>query len=233
MSVQSRHSARIVSITRSAWALAFGAWIEVRMTRIPSARSSVSNDRLNLVSRSRMRNRMAGEWPSRSITRFRACSGDPGRVRVRRYGTQVDPPAPELDEHEDVERPEPGGLHGEEVAGDDPLRLSPQELGPGWAGPSWGGTEARGPEQGADRRRPDPDPELAEFALDPDAAPTGVLPGQPEDERADGGIDRWPAWATGPAIGPLPPHELAVPPKEGRRGDKEGDPAVTRQDATP
>src|SRR5665811_2604961 len=60
----------------------------------------------------------------------------------------------------------------------------------------------------------------------------GFSPGEPEDERTDRGIDRWPAWATDPAVGPLPPHELAVPPKEGRRGDKEGDPAVTRQDAT-
>jgi len=41
---------------------------------------------------------------------------------------QVDPPAAELDEREDIERPEPGGLDGEEVAGDDPARLGPQEL---------------------------------------------------------------------------------------------------------
>src|SRR5664280_2991440 len=73
MSVQSRHSILIVSITLSAWALAFGAWIGVRMTRIPSERSTVSNDRLYLVSRSRMTNRMAGEWPSRSMTGLRAC----------------------------------------------------------------------------------------------------------------------------------------------------------------
>jgi hypothetical protein len=138
----------------------------------------------------------------------------------------VDPPAPELDEHQDVERAEPGGLDGEEVTGDDPLR--PQELAPGRSGPSWGRTEASDPEQGADRRRTDMDPELAKLALDPDAAPAGVLPGQPEDERTDRGIERWPACATGPAVGPLPPHELAVPPEEGRRGDEVGDPAVTR-----
>jgi len=61
MSVQSRHSARIVSITRSACAFALWAWIGVRMTRIPSERSTVSNGRQNFVSRSRMRNRMAGK----------------------------------------------------------------------------------------------------------------------------------------------------------------------------
>ena len=47
MSDQSRHSARIVSITRSAWAFAFGAWLWVRMTRIPSARSTASNGTLD------------------------------------------------------------------------------------------------------------------------------------------------------------------------------------------
>src|SRR5450759_2514427 len=102
MRVQSRHSALIVSITRSAWALAFGARNGARMTCIPSERSTVSNAPLNFASRSRMRNRMAGERPSRSITRFRACSGDPGRVGVRSGRAQVDPPAPELDEHEDL-----------------------------------------------------------------------------------------------------------------------------------
>jgi hypothetical protein len=52
--------------------------------------------------------------------------GNPRRVRVRRYGTQVDPPAAELDGYQDVERPEPGGLDGEEVAGDDRVGLGPE-----------------------------------------------------------------------------------------------------------
>jgi hypothetical protein len=60
-------------VERSAWALAFGARIGVWMTRIPSARSTVSNRPQNFASRSRMRNRMAGEWPSRFMVRFRAC----------------------------------------------------------------------------------------------------------------------------------------------------------------
>ena len=144
----------------------------------------------------------------------------------------MDPPAPELDEHQDIQCSEPSGLDGEEVAGDDAIGLGPEELGPGRAGPSWGGTESGRPEQGADRRRSDAEAELAQLTLDPHAAPAGVLPGQPEDERTDFRIDRWPSRAPAPTVGPLPPHELAVPPKEGRRGDKEGDPAVTRQDAT-
>jgi hypothetical protein len=43
------------------------------MTRIPSERRTASNDRLNFVSRSRMRNRTTGERPSSAMARFRAC----------------------------------------------------------------------------------------------------------------------------------------------------------------
>jgi hypothetical protein len=73
MRVQSRHSALIVSITRSAWAFALGAWIGVRITRAPSERRTVSNDQLNFVSRSRMRNRTGLARASRSSARLRAC----------------------------------------------------------------------------------------------------------------------------------------------------------------
>jgi len=117
---------------------------------------------------------------------------------VSRCGTEVDPPAPELDEHQDVERPEPGSLDGKEVAGDDAIGMGPEELGLGRAGPSWGGTESGGPEQGADRRCTDSQAELPELAVDPDTAPAGVLPGQPEDERTDFRVDGRPSRAPAP-----------------------------------
>src|SRR5665647_3555005 len=144
----------------------------------------------------------------------------------------MDPPAAELDEHEDVERPEPGGLDGEEVAGDDAIRLGPQELGPGRAGPPRGGPRSRSSEQGPYRRRADSDAELAELALDPHAAPARVLAGEAEDEGTELGIDRRPAKAARPAVGPLPAYELAVPAEEGCRGDEEGDPSITRDHPT-
>jgi len=43
---------------------------------------------------------------------------------VGRGGAQMDSPALESDEDKDVERPEPHGLDGEKVAGDDPCGLS-------------------------------------------------------------------------------------------------------------
>jgi hypothetical protein len=83
-------------------------------------------------------------------------------------------------------------------------------------------------EQGPYRRRACPEAELPQLALDPDAAPARVLPGEAEDEGAELRIDRRPARATGPAIGPLPAYELAVPSEQRRRGDEEGDPSITR-----
>src|SRR5664279_3638569 len=239
MSVQSRHSARIVSITRSAWAFAFGARKGVRMTpwgsktpirscggavvlvdepaeQVPLANvARTDKDRLrsrcergskaeramrapavvvidigpegsiqmpptedegpvealgphrldyalgvgvgvrspdrradhpgtfranDLVEPSaELRVPVSDEEPDRahpSVEVQREVArllGNPRRVRVSRCGTQVDPPAAELNEHEDIERPEPGGLDGEEVGGDDAIGLGPEELGPGRA----------------------------------------------------------------------------------------------------
>ena len=73
MTVGSRHSALIVSITPSAWALAFGAWMGVTITRAPSERVTWSNVRLNFVSRSRMKNRTELARASRPSARLRAC----------------------------------------------------------------------------------------------------------------------------------------------------------------
>src|ERR1035437_1838580 len=117
----------------------------------------------------------------------------PRRVRVCGRGAHVDPPAAELDEHEDVQRPEPGGLDGEEVAGDDAIRLRPEELGPRWARAPRCRTEPGGPEQGADRRRSNPDPELAELALDPHAPRGDRKPG------FDHAAAPWYSWMSPPS----------------------------------
>ena len=50
-------SERTVRTQRSAWAFAFGAWIGVRITLMPSVRKISSKAWLNFVSRSWMRNR--------------------------------------------------------------------------------------------------------------------------------------------------------------------------------
>ena len=152
------------------------------MTRLPSERRTASNERLHFVSWSRLRNRTTGERPSSAMARFRACSGHPRRVRLRGRGAEEDLSAAELDEHEEVERPEPGRLDGAEVARDDPVRL------PGGTRSTLGrsvvGRDPLGPfGAGSGSRRADANAELPKLASDPDTAPSGVLPGEPEAER--------------------------------------------------
>src|SRR5439155_4313168 len=116
--------------------------------------------------------------------------GDPRRVRVPGHAHDVYAPRPDLDLEQHVQGPEPGRLHGEEVHGQDPPGLRPEELAPRGTGPSWSRRKTSSPEDRADRGGPDPDPELAELALDPDAPPPGVLPAEPNDEVPDLGIQR-------------------------------------------
>src|SRR6266700_6237757 len=76
ISIQSRHSRRTVRTHRSANALAFGAWMGVVMVWMPSAAKTSSKARVNLLSRSRTRNRgalvPAFVSPSRLIESSRA-----------------------------------------------------------------------------------------------------------------------------------------------------------------
>src|SRR5450756_2112518 len=166
------------------------------------------------------------------MARFRACWVTQAESGCAVAGLRWIRRLPSSMNTRDVERPEPGGLDGEEVAGDDAIRLGPQELGPGRAGPPRGGPRSRSSEQGPYRRRAHSEAELAELALDPHAAPARVLAGEAEDERTELGIDRRPAKAARPAVGPLPAYELAVPAEEGCRGDEEGDPSITRDHPT-
>src|SRR6266508_4487269 len=59
-----------------------------------------------------------------------------------------------------------------------PLRLRAQELGPRRSLPARRRTKTGAPDDRPDRGRAHPDPELAQFALDPYAAPARVLPPQ-------------------------------------------------------
>jgi hypothetical protein len=80
--------------------------------------------------------------------------------------------------------------------------------------------EALGPEHLVD-----PDPELAEFALDPYATPPRVLPAETDDEIGRVGIERG-STRTSPTVGPLPLDKLAMPAKQRLRRDHERCPAV-------
>src|SRR5437867_2559816 len=62
--------------------------------------------------------------------------------------------------------------------------------------------------------RRDSDAQLGEFATDPHAPPPGVLPSHSQDELSNLIGDRRPSAGRPSPVGPLPSHELPVPPKE-------------------
>jgi hypothetical protein len=86
------------------------------------------------------------------------------------------------------------------------------------------------PQERADRRRTDPDAELAQLALDPHAAPARVLARQPQDQLPPLGIERRPARRSAP-IRPLPPHKFPLPTQKRLRRHHEHRPPLPRQQA--
>jgi hypothetical protein len=71
--IRSVHSRRTVRTQRSATALGCGAFGGVGTTWMPAAANTVSNAALNLLSRSRSRNRKRSTRSSRCMSRLRAC----------------------------------------------------------------------------------------------------------------------------------------------------------------
>src|SRR5262249_33834847 len=71
-----------------------------------------------------------------------------------------------------------------------------------------------------DRRRADADPELAQLALDPHAAPARILPPQPQHQPPHPRIERRSTHAATPDR-PLPRDQLAPPPHKRPRPNPE------------
>jgi len=156
--------------------------------------------------------------------------GDPSRVGSAGRAGEMDPPGRELDEEQDVEGLQEHSLDREEVAGQHSPPLRSQELGPGETRPARRGPEASSAQDPPNRARTDPISELAELSLDSHASPSRVLPPEAGDEVDGLGIDRRSPRSSS-TVGPLPPHELAVPAEESLGRDHERDPTLTREGA--
>ncbi len=193
------------------------------ITSVPSERKTSSKPEVYLESRALIRNRTGVSRSARSYETFLACW-----VTQAESGLALTPAAwtrrVDLNEGQDVERLEEQGLHREEVAGQDPSGLGPQELRPAWTRSARRGTQALSAKKGPDGGGGDPDAELGELALDPDAAPRAVLPPQPKDQLAGVWVKGRPPSDALPSVGPLPPHQLPVPPEQGPRTHHEGGP---------
>ena len=137
----------------------------------------------------------------------------------------MNPPGGELDEEQDIERLQEHRLDGEEVARQHSPALCSEELAPGRTRPARRGTEASATKDATHGAGPDPDSELAQFALDPHAPPSGVLSSETNDEISRLGVEGRPA-GTSTRVGPLPPDQLAVPAKECLRCHHERGPPV-------
>src|SRR5512132_3657812 len=71
-------------------------------------------------------------------------------------------------------------------------------------------TKTGAPDDRPDRGRAHPDAKLAQFALDPHAAPARILPRQLQHELATRIVERRPTRTPSP-IRPLPAHQLPLP----------------------
>ena len=140
---QSRHSARAVRTKRSAIAFAFGARTGVLMIRMPSLAKTASKSRVNLLSRSRIRNRNEPGCSWSVQVNWRACWLTPGAGWVGGAAGEVNPAATELDEEEHVQPLQRYRLDGEEVDREHASRLRAEKRSPGESGPRSGRAKAR------------------------------------------------------------------------------------------
>ena len=108
-----------VPTQRSATALALGAWIGVRMTWAPTARQRSSKTRVNLLSRSRIRNRMVVVSPSRVAREVAGLLGDPCAGGVGGDTREVDSSGVQPHEEQHLQPLPEHGVHGEQVARQD------------------------------------------------------------------------------------------------------------------
>ena len=123
----------MVLTQRSANAFALGERTGVLIASMPIEAKTPSKLAVNLVSRSRMRNRNA---PARLLEVARQVAGDLGHPRPVGVGgdaEEVDDASVEFDHEQDVVAPQQHGVDGEEVGRHDALRLGAEELGPGRA----------------------------------------------------------------------------------------------------
>jgi hypothetical protein len=187
---------------------------------MPAAVKTVSKTAVNLVSRSRSRNRSeSARWP-RSISRFRACWATQAPVGWL-HCDNVDPAGLEFQEEQHVDPFEEHRVDGEEVARQYAVGRGAQELLPGRSRPSRCRADASLVQNLPYRARGDLIAEADQFTVNPAMPPGRVLLGDSQHEVADLASDRWPA-GSGVRIGPVPGDQLAMPAQQ-RRGRGEED----------
>ena len=204
----------------SAIALARGACTGVLMIRTSVAEKTASKAAVNLVSRSRIRNRKRRPASSRSMSRFAGQLGQPGAGRVGGDPEDVHPAGGVLDDEEDIQPAQGDGVEVKQIAGQDSVRLGSQELCPRGSAPTRRRVDAGAVQDLPDGGGADLVAKADEFAVDASVAPGGVLSGQADDQSAHAGGN---GGSTGPGrLGrPAAGEELSVPAQDRARCDEQ------------
>jgi hypothetical protein len=217
-----------VPTQRSANAFAFGARNGVRMISMRSLLNTSSKVRLNLLSRSWIRNRIGVGRSGSDQASWRACWVVQRPSGFALHPARCTPPRLEFDEEEHIQAPEPERLDGEEVARDDRRGIGTEELAPTEQGASAGRRHVGLPEDLCDCCRRDSFTDACELSDDPLVAPTRVLPGKTKHQCTNLLGDRGPTRSPS-AIRPPFPHKLAMPAKQRVRTNEERLPASHAQ----
>ena len=128
-------------------------------------------------------------WDSVTVARRHHLLSEPLRRRMGRYSGVDDFSRAMIDNEDDIQRPEPNGLNGEQIASPDLLGVLGQTAPPiGRRLTVLGPAHVLGDGAGADSES-----QLGELRLNPPLAPEGVLTGYSADQGPDL------SWNTGPA----------------------------------
>src|ERR1019366_9077256 len=217
----------MVRTNRSAYAFARGERIGGRMVSTPFEANTSSKLAVNLVSRSRMRNRNRRPASSRSEAKLRATCETHGQVRVGGGSEDVHDAALHFEDDQHVVAPKEDRVDVEEVRGHNALGPLGEEPGPGWALSPGGRWESVAAQHGRDARLRHGDAELLQLADDAEITPPGVLPSQAANQlHGLFGKTRttWSAVRVGPAL----LDQRAVPAQDRRWADEERSPVFSR-----
>ena len=201
------------------------------MVSMPTEVKTVSKLAVNLVSRSRTRNRKRRPDVFEVGCEVAGHLGDPGTVGVGGDAEQVHSSSVDLDHEEHVEAAQCDGVDGEEVGGQDAFGLGTEELAPGGARPPRRGREAMAAKNSGDAGLGDGDAELLELTDDAEVAPARVLPCQ-ADDQLDCLFGQGRAAVALMGISPSSSYEGTMPAKDCLGRDEEGCPPLTRDEAS-
>jgi hypothetical protein len=180
--------------------------------------NTASKAAVNLLSRSRIKNRNCSARSPRSMSRL-GLLGHPGPGGIGGDSGDVHAAAAVLDHDEDVEAAQEDGVDVGEVDGEDRVGLRGEELSPCRSGPSRGRIETGGLEDLPDGGGGDRVPESDELALNASVTPGWILLGHLEHQGSDGRWGGWSAWLSS-WVGPVAGDEVGVPAQQRPGGDE-------------